>query len=183
MKNFKLILITCFISFTACKDENKQENNNITEPVVIENKQETQKTNELPSNIIQLNEDILEYPDKNFVVTKVQIENSNENKFLAKVFFKTDQIEQYQNGDYLLFIQNHPYENNINLLDDSDKEKGLQSLSVNLNSAKKYQDEYVLFRSFTSEILDFEKVVVGVMDLPNKQDVFRFQFDNASIKN
>jgi hypothetical protein len=182
MKNLVYLLFLAIV-ITGCKNEKKQNSENEKQETgIIEVVQEeAEEEIELPPNTVQLNEYPQEYPEENITLTKVQVVETGDNSFLLKMFFKTSLPELYKNGDYLMFVQNYPFENSIDLLDKASIDKGFQALYANLDSAKPYKDEYVVFRSFKSEIYDFEKIIIGIRDNVNNRDVFREQYDFASI--
>lgn len=186
MKKVLILLMLSIMTF-ACKNDSKSETNSELKQIDQEANIDTQESStpkvKLPENVVQLNSEIYQFPIEGITLTKVQIENTKDDNFVYKLFFDTDQIEKFKTGNYSFFVQNIPYESDKQLLDENDQSKGLQSFWMNLSSAKTYKDEYVVFRSFKSSIVSFEKIVVGVMDLVNKKDVFRVTFDNPFILN
>lgn len=174
---FSLVLIAIVFS---CKNE-KKETEEAVKTELEQKKVEDQPTEKLklPENTIQLNED--PYVSDGFTLTKVHVQNTNKENFLYKIFFITNDIELYKNGDYSLFIQNFPYEGDRINLEENFQKSGVASYWINLQSAKPYKEGYVVFKSFKSKIYDFEKTVVGVMNLKEKTDVFRTQFDDVAI--
>ncbi len=173
---FSIVLIAIVFS---CKNEKKE-----TEAVQTESEQkkvevEPVEKTKLPENTIQLNEEPI--VSNGITLTKVHVQNINDENFIYKIFFITDNIELYKNGDYSLFIQNFPYEDDKYNLEENYQKSGVASYWVNLKSAKQYKEEYVVFKSFKSKIYDFQKAVIGVMNLKEKTDIFRTQYDDIAI--
>jgi len=176
-----LLPLVLVIALISCKDENKEIGNTNPETEVETPNVEEPTKPKLPSNIVQLNEEI--YDADSIILTKVQVENIEGNKFILKVFLDSKNMDLYKNGDYSLFIQNFAYEGNIEKLEEKFQKAGAASYWVNLKSLRDYRDEFVLFKSFESELINFEKTVVGVMNLKTKTDVFRVQYDDTIIMN
>ncbi|MGB1307430.1 MAG: hypothetical protein ACPG6B_00870 [Oceanihabitans sp.] len=173
-----IVLVSTIIS---CKTEKKEVENVTPEVEVVTPKKEEPKKPQLPANVVQLNETSFEADG--ITLTKAQIEDKKENKFLFKVFLESSNIDVYKNGDYSLFIQNFAYEDDVEKLDKKFQKAGASSYWINLKSLKNYKDGYVLFKSFESELLGFKKTVVGIMNTKTKTDVFRVQYDNTIIVN
>lgn len=173
---FSIVLIAIVFS---CKNEKKEIETGKTE--LEQNKVEVEpiEKTKLPENTIQLNEEPI--GSNGFTLTKVYVQNISDENFIYKIFFVTDNIELYKNGDYSLFIQNFPYEGDKYNLEENFQKSGVASYWINLKSAKPYKEEYVVFKSFKSKIYDFEKAVIGVMNLKEKTDVFRKQYDDIAI--
>lgn len=180
MKKVVIIIATAML-IISCKKGNK-EAGSVKQEINQENvtKQQVEEI-KLPKNIIQLNDE--DFIGKGITLTKVQIQNTKLDNYIFKIFFKADDFKGYQNGDYSLFIQNFVHENDIELLDERFKEKGVLSYWVSLDSAKPYKDGYVIFKSFSSKIFSFKKTVIGIMNLKTKTDILRAQYDDTVIVN
>jgi hypothetical protein len=175
---FSIVLIAIVFS---CKNDKKETEGVKTESEQTEIPEKPKETETLPANTVQLNEE--EYVGEDFTLTKVQVQNSSEDNFMFKVFFKTYNIEKFKNGDYSMFIQNFPYDNDIANLDENFKSSGVASYWINLKSAKPYKEEFVIFKSFKSKIYTFKKTTVGVMNLKEKTDVFRKEYYDTILVN
>lgn len=182
MKKVFYFLILSVLVF-SCKNDKKEPDSTPIEKEqqdIVDIKKE--KVMQLPGDLVQLNKEITVGNGINLI--KAQIKNHKDDKFIYKVFMKSTDFELYRNGKYSLFIQHFPYEDNLHMLDEKFQKSKSISFWVNLESAKPYTNgEYVVFKSFSTQIYNFEKIVVGVMDLENKQDVFRTQFDDPVIIN
>jgi len=177
-----LLSIAVLALITSCKDEKKEVENTTTTPEVIEEVVEEKKEEiKLPANIVQLNKEAFE--GDGITLTKAQIESLDGDKFIFKVFLDAESMDVYKNGDYSLFIQNFPYEDDVVQLEEKFQKAKAASYWVNLKSAKPYKGEYVLFKTFNSKIYGFKKSVIGVMNLKTKADVFRAQYDDTIIVN
>jgi len=175
-----LLSIAVLALVTSCKEEKKEVE--VTTPEVIEKVvDEEKKEAKLPANVIQLNEEA--FVGDGITLTKAQVESKDGDKFIFKIFLDSESMESYQNGDYSLFIQNFPYEDDIVKLDEKSQKSKAASYYVNLKSAKPYKEEFVLFKGFDSKIYGFKKTVIGVMNMKTKTDVFRAQYDDTIIVN
>jgi len=177
MKQIALLLIASTL-ISSCKTEKKKEIPQDPEKEVIEKVVKKQEI-KLPKGVVQINDE--KFVGNGITLTKLQVKDSKEGNYVYKVFFKTEDINKFQNGDYSLFIQNFPYEEDLSLLNEKEQKNKAVSYWVNLKSAKKYNDEYVVFKSFKSDIDSFKKIVVGVMNLKDKTDVFRVDYQDAII--
>ncbi|MDO6595875.1 hypothetical protein Q4512_03050 [Oceanihabitans sp. 2_MG-2023] len=176
-----LLTIVLVSALVSCKSEKKEVENVIPEVEVVQPEVEEPEMPKLPANVVQLNDTVYEGDGLNLV--KAQIQNTEGNKFLIKVFLGSENIDLYKNGDYSLFIQNFAYEGDVEKLDKRFQKAGVASYWVNLKSIKDYDEEHVLFKAFDSELLGFKKTVIGVMNVKTKTDVFRVQYDDTILVN
>src|SRR5690606_37414157 len=158
------------------KDETIQEAN-----TTIDAEKNTTYAIKLPSDIVQLNDTAHE--GDGITLTKAQIQNTEENKFVYKIFLQSDNMDAYKNGEYSVFIQNFPYEGDVHLLDTKFQKAKIETYWVNLKGVKPHKDEYVIFRAFDSKIYDYQKIVLGVMNTKEKTDLIRVEFEAPSIIN
>jgi hypothetical protein len=174
-----LVLVSILISCKNKKEEveNTNQESEVSQPMM----EEAITTPKLPANVVQLND--IAYKTDNITLTKLQIENVENNKFVLKAFLDSDNMDLYKNEDYSLFIQNFAYESDVINLEEKFQKTGAASYWVNLKALKNYKEEYVLFKSFESEITNFKKTVIGVMNLKTKTDIFRVQYDDTYIVN
>ena len=177
IKKIVYLIVLSAVLF-SCKNEKKEPLIDVKQAIEEKAKEVKPK---LPVNTIQLNDG--PFVSNGFTLTKVHVQNSNDNNFLYKIFFSTDDIELYKNGDYSLFIQNFPYESDKINLEENFQKSGVASYWVNLKSAKPYKDEFVIIKSFKSKIYTFKKTTVGVMNLKEKTDVFRKDYYDTILVN
>ncbi len=178
----KVLLSIVFVSaLISCKSEKKEVENVSPEVEVLEPKKEEPAKSELPANVVQLND--VAYEADGITLTKAQVQNSEGNKFMFKVFLDSNNMDLYKNGDYSLFIQNIAYENDVEKLEEQFQKTGTASYWVNLKGLKDYKEEYVVFKAFESELFGFKNTVIGVMNLKTKTDVFRVTYDNTILVN
>ena len=173
-----IVLVSVLIS---CKSEKKEVENASPETEVVQPEIEETAKPKLPANVVQLNDTV--YEADGISLTKAQIENTEGNKFTFKVFIDSKNMDLYKNGDYSLFIQNFPYEDDVEKLEEKFQKSGAASYWVNLKNVRGYKEEYVLFKAFESELIGFKKTVIGVMNLKTKTDVFRVQYDDTILVN
>lgn len=178
----KVLLSIVFVSaLISCKSEKKEVENVSAEVEVVAPQIEEPAKPKLPANVVQLNDTV--YEGDGLTLVKAQVQNTEGNRFMFKVFLDSKNIDLYKNGDYSLFIQNFAYEDDIEKLDKRFQKAGVASYWVNLKSIKDYDEEHVLFKAFDSELIGFKKTVIGVMNVKTKTDVFRAQYDNTILVN
>lgn len=171
-----MMVLSCKSDKKTSNSETEQKTNSVQEQQKVT---EQPKLVTLPKDVVQLNDAEIEGIGIN--ITKVQIQNTEEDKFVYKIFVKSDIVDLYKNGDYSIFIQNFPYDSDLYLLEEKFKGAKLESYWVNLKNLKPHKDEYVIFRSFESKIYDYAKIVVGIMNLKDKSDIIRTEFLAPSI--
>ncbi|WP_299259086.1 hypothetical protein [uncultured Aquimarina sp.] len=181
-----LVILTVVTFLFSCNNDKRKENKedvNTEESIndKTDKKEVEEKKVKLPSNIVQLNDK--EFKGDGIIVTKFQVNHLSENKYIYKIFFKTEDIELLKSGNYAVFIQNYPYKDDLEFLAENFKKTGIESYWLNLKTAKEYKDEYVVFRSFSTNIEAFEKTIIGVRNMSAKQNLLKEEFQDSYISN
>jgi len=179
----KIVLVFLAITVFACKENKKKEEEKKTTKTE-EPKQEAKSKKEivLPPNIVQVNDEKIEFIEEGITINKIQIVDNKNDSYLFKIFMNTTDVEKVMNGNFSFFIQAFPYEDDKELLDDAHKKRGMVTYWASLKNLKKYKDEYVFFRSVKSKIDVYEKMNFGIRNTVDKKNIAMTSFEDVILK-